>query len=716
MERGRAMIVPADSFWQSAAGLTDFAGACAGLSVAAWLLPRRERFGPAGNALVASLVMTTVWCIAELVTGAQSVTANWALAIRNITYLGAVCRLFASDGRHTSLAPVRPVIVALGFAALSVPLAVITQERLAAATGMVEHFRHGLVFHITIMLAMLVTVGSLVLVHNLYVGAAQAYRAVLRWPTSAMALVWGYELNLYTAAYLSGRWPIELAALHGLVDVAFTLILLVGASRGREELRLRPSRAVTFHSFSLLLIGAYFVAMVAISQWLAYWGGDYARWLQFGFLIMASAAAVVAMPSRRMRAWVRVTLTKHLFQHRYDYRNEWMRFNRTVGRKGPDAPPLHQRAIQAMADITDSPAGLLLTPDEQGELAFAAAWQWPDAQVPSPAFSAAGLHFLQSQPFIVDLDRVRGGHDEIGEAAIVPEWMAKDTSAWAVVPLLHFERLIGAVVLVRPPQARRLDWEDFDLLRIVGQQLGSYLAEHAGQEALTEASRFDDFHRRIAFVMHDIKNLASQFSLLARNAERHAENPAFRADMLVTLRNSAEKLNALMARLSRYGTSVEKVEPVEVGAVARQVCAQFEHRHPVAVIERVPCVVSGNSDSIEQVLVHLVQNAVDASAPDTAVFIAIAADMPACTIEVIDSGCGMSPEFVRNRLFKPFDSSKPNGFGIGAYEARELVRAMGGRLDVESREGLGSRFVIRLPMAAADQLTSNPDTSGQRVA
>ena len=88
-------------------------------------------------------------------------------------------------------------------------------------------------------------------------------------------------------------------------------------------------------------------------------------------------------------------------------------------------------------------------------------------------------------------------------------------------------------------------------------------AEQAGQEALGEAQRFDEFNRRIAFVMHDIKNLASQLSLLARNAEKHADNPAFRADMLVTLRNSADKLNALLARLGRYGGG--GAEPAERG-------------------------------------------------------------------------------------------------------------------------------------------------------
>jgi putative PEP-CTERM system histidine kinase len=703
------MIPPAPSLWQVVAALTHIGGACAALSVGLWLAPRRDRFGPAGAPMVASLLLTALWGLTVAVAGTGSVPAACSLALRDLAYLVALYRLFASDGRHTSFAPVRPVVIALAFATLALPLATAAETHLGAATG---QWQHRVAWHMTAMLAMLVSVGSLVLVHNLYVGAGTAYRAVLRWPASALALVWIYELNLYTVAYLSGRWPEELAALHGLVDIVFALALLIGASRRREELRLRPSRAVAFHSFSLLLIGAYFLAMVGVSQWLAYAGGDYARWLQFGFLIVGVAAAVFVLPSRRLRGWLRVTLTKHLFQHRYDYRGEWLRFNRTVGLKGDS--PLDQRAIQAVADITDSPAGLLLTPDDSGELALAAAWQWPQADVPSPAMPGGTARFLQSRGFIVELDRVRAGHDEFGEAGFVPAWLHDEARAWAVVPLLHFERLVGAVILARPSQSRpgqtrRLDWEDFDLLRIVGQQLASYLAEQAGQEALIEAARFDDFHRRIAFVMHDIKNLASQFSLLARNAERHAENPAFRADMLVTLRNSAEKLNALIARLSRYGTSVENVGPCDAGAIARAVGTQFEGRHPVTVIERLPCTVSANRDSLEQVLLHLVQNAVDASEVGSPVFIAIAADQPKqgpmCAIEVIDSGRGMSPEFVRNRLFKPFDSSKPNGFGIGAYEARELVRAMGGRLEVESREGLGSRFVIRLPLAGMIRTT-----------
>ena len=252
------------------------------------------------------------------------------------------------------------------------------------------------------------------------------------------------------------------------------------------------------------------------------------------------------------------------------------------------------------------------------------------------------------------------------------------------------------------------DWEDFDLLRVVGQQLASYIAEHNGQALLLEASRFDEFNRRIAFVMHDIKNLASQLALLARNAERHAANPEFRKDMLVTLTNSADKLNALLARLSRYGAgNVQRLEPVDAAEIVTGITARYRGvagEVQIHVTDSQPCLIMASRETLEQVIVHLVQNAIDASEPGMAVFLQTRIDGLNGVIEVADTGCGMSADFVRNRLFKPFVSTKAGGFGIGAFEARELVRAMHGRLEIESREGLGSRFAVRLPLSVAAAL------------
>ena len=688
------------SGWLFLAGVTHLAGACAAATLAAWLAGRRAAAGPAGTALVIALLLSSVWAVIAAAHGSNAPAAHIAEATRNLAWLLVIFRLFAGDGRHTLVKPIRPVLLSLAAIELFQVLqfAITPGLRLGDANP-------ATLFHMTVMFRLMFTIGGLVLLHNLYGGASVPARAALRWPALAIALLLAFDLNLYTVSYLAGLWPVELAALRGLILIGVVITLIPGLTRRGTELRFSPSRAVAFELASLLGIGLYLLAMFVLGKWLSYVGGEFAQLFEFGFLIAGMAAAALILPSKRLRAWLKVMLIKHLFQHRYDYRAEWLRFNRTIGGAGGQgAARLEERAIRSICDIADSPAGLLLAPDDNGGLSLAARWQWPTADVPAPALTLQAASFLEREGHIVDLDAVRAGIDRQGEIAIVPEWLLTEPAAWALVPLLHFERLVGAVVLARPKVARTLDWEDFDLLRVVGQQLASYLAEHAGQDALAEASRFDEFNRRIAFVMHDIKNLASQFSLLARNAELHAENPAFRADMIVTLRNSAEKLNALIARLSRYGKGKgDAVAPFDLASVVGGVAALFDGRHPVGIAQIAPARVTGSRDAAEQALLHLVQNAVDASPPGIGVVLALTLDGGFARIEVVDSGAGMSPDFIRTRLFKPFVSSKPGGFGIGAFEARELVRAMGGRLDVESREGIGSRFIVRLPLTAEDQ-------------
>lgn len=704
------MAATLSSFWAAGGMAGHVLAAVASTAVAVWLYRRRDRFGPAGGAIVAALLATAVWCLAVAAAGDVGIPARLTETGRNLAWIFVTYRLFAMDGRHDSLAPIRPLAAVLaGTELIHGIIGLLLAHAEPAIRGSAN------VFDFTLMFRLLVAVGALVLVHNLYAGASRQSRGALRWPATGLAVLWAFDLNLYTIAYLSGGWPVEIAATRGLAALVLAGLLAIGATRNRDALRIRPSRAVTFQTFSLLLIGVYLVAMVSIAQWLAYAGGDFARLIELVFLTVASVLAIFVLPSARMRGWLRVTLAKHLFQHRYDYRTEWLRFTRTIGDAGSDAggeagsngaaAPLGERVVKAVADIAESPGGLLLAPGDHGDLTLAARWQWPEIEVPAAALPARSIGFFEREGFIADLDDIRGGRDHHGEAAHVPAWLRDYGRAWALIPLIHYDRLVGMVVLARPLLARRFDWEDFDLLRVVGRQLASYLAEHAGTEALAEAARFDDFHRRIAFVMHDIKNLASQLSLLARNAELHADKPAFRDDMLVTLRNSAEKLNMLLARLSRYGGSaVERLEEVDAAALLRAVADRFRGGAPVMLAECQDCTVTANRESLEQVLVHLVQNGIDASAPGTPVLLGVTVDGMQARFEVVDSGCGMSPEFVRKQLFKPFVSSKPGGFGIGAFEARELVRAMKGRLDVESREGLGSRFAIRLPLAATTTL------------
>ncbi|MDB5703305.1 MAG: histidine kinase, partial [Sphingomonas bacterium] len=122
-------------------------------------------------------------------------------------------------------------------------------------------------------------------------------------------------------------------------------------------------------------------------------------------------------------------------------------------------------------------------------------------------------------------------------------------------------------------------------------------------------------------------------------------------------------------------------------------------QHPIATIEHGQTLALADPPRLEQLLGHLVQNAIEASAPSEPVTIVASTEGARILIDVIDSGCGMSPSFLREKLFKPFVSSKPGGFGIGAFEALQLAQAMGGTVDVTSREGEGTRFRVTLATA-----------------
>lgn len=681
-------------------------GAIACIAAVLWISRRGDQSRLDRKAAMLAIAFAGIWSGLAAALTPVSGAAELALVARNLALVYLLFRLFANDGRDESMRPIRPLVITLILVELFQPLLLALGMRLSMASELAA-----LTYQISAILHLLVTIGALVLLHNLYAGAAVASQRLLRWSAGALAGIWLFDLNLYTIAYLNAEPPELLLAMRGIFTGLLAIALAIGSNAAGAGLQFSPSRAVTFRSLSLLLIGGYLVLMVVVTRSLALLGGDLGRLTQVGFLAFASVVAVIWLPSARARAWLRVMLAKHLFQHRYDYRAEWMRFTDTMGRSESAESSLQQRAVKAMADITDSPAGILLAPNEDGELELVGRWQWEELEVPSPAADFQFSSQLELSQRIVDIDAARAGQDGMATGdgppcgADLPQWLLDSSNAWAAVPLLHFNRLVGVVILARPEVARSLDWEDFDLLRAAGRQLASYLAEQAGQQALMEAGRFDEFNRRIAFVMHDIKNLASQLTLLARNAEKHAENPDFRADMLITLRNSAEKLQTLLARLGRYGTAkAEARANVDLAPIAANLAQRFNPLHPVRLTGQESCVVRAHGEAIEQALQHLVQNAIDASAPGVPVFLDISNDGFSARVEVIDSGKGMAPEFLRNGLFKPFVSSKDGGFGIGAFEAREIIRALGGRLNVESREGLGTRFIVTIPLAAASGL------------
>ena len=545
-------------------------------------------------------------------------------------------------------------------------------------------------------LGLTASAGALVLVHNLYSQAGPASRQAIRLPMLALAAMWTYDLHLYTVAYLTREMPADLVALRGAI-LALVAPFFLAAGR-KESWSIELSRAATFQSLSLLAVFAYLILMMSATRALEYLDATWVDGAQTLILLAMTATLLFLIPSRRIRAWLRVKMAKHFFQHRYDYRAQWQRFTRTIGTSGPDALPIGTRIVKALAQAADAPGGVLLTVDPDGRFDPAAEWNWRSGAESwiDPDLAA----FIARRAFVLDFGTLQpDGSSKFEDTAFaLPSWTV-ESDAWAGVPLLHNDCLIGLVLLAPPPVRRRIDWEDIDLFRTAGVEAASYLAETQAQEALADARKFDEFNRRFAFIMHDIKNVLSQISLVARNAERHADNPEFRADMIATLQGSARKMTDLLARLSRGASEARQPRPTPLAPIIDGLSRAGAYGGQVIAEGVIGCWVDADAASLEQAMAHLILNGIEASANGQPVTVRVEEKAGDVAIVISDRGSGMSAEFIRTRLFQPFASTKDAGFGVGAYEARALVEAMGGRIDVVSREGEGSSFTVTLPVA-----------------
>ncbi|MEP6784385.1 MAG: XrtA/PEP-CTERM system histidine kinase PrsK [Sphingomonadales bacterium] len=670
-------------FWGHAIAALFFA------ALAAWQVDHwRDRVA---RAVAIACAAMAVWSGVTAWVGPAAPAAQLAESARNLAWLVFLHALLRRGGSpYRSL---RALYAALAFVVCANGVI-----DLLALLGPAAEARSELVLLPLFAMRMIFAVGALVAVQNLYAATAAGARAGVGLPLTVLGLLWAVDLTFYALCWAQGGWAVEFAVARG--GVAMMLAPMVALSARRNtRWTIRLSRTVAFRSIGLIAALGYLGLVIVSAYALREFGGAYANAVPPVVLMAAALAAALTMSSPRARAWSSVMLSKHLFAHRYDYRAEWLRFTGTLGIPGPEAAPLDVRVVKAIADIVQAPGGMLLMPT--GEVMTAGArWQWSTLSPPNDVGDAR-LAALLASGRIVELDVLRGGSGDAGEASAIPEWIMADASAFAIVPLVHVDRLTGAVLLERPLVTRALDWEDFDLLRLAGRQVASYLAEANAQDALGEATRFDEFNRRFAFIMHDIKNLVSQLTLVTRNAERHADKPEFRADMIATLQSSTARMNDLLARLSQHNTGrVEDPVPLQLQLFVARIAEQFRKRHPLVIVSNGTSTGLADPGRLEQALSHLVQNAIDASGPTDPVTLTLVERDGEVGIEVWDNGPGMTAEFVAAMLFKPFASTKAGGFGVGAHEARTLVNAMRGRISVVSVPGEGTKITVWLPAAA----------------
>jgi len=539
-----------------------------------------------------------------------------------------------------------------------------------------------------------IAVLGMLLVEQLYRNNSAQERWAIKFACLGIGGMFAYDFYLFTDAMLFRKVNPEIWAARGVINALTVPLIAISAARSASwSSDISVSRRVLFHSATLFGSAGYLLIMASAGYYLRFIGGQWGSVMQVTFLFGALVLLIIILFSGTFRSWLKVFISKHFFSYNYDYREEWMRFTRTLSETGPR---LGERAIQAVAELVESPGGALWIKRESGNCEPVAHWLIPPSQNFEPLTSSF-CQFLEERQWVIDLEEVKSNPAKYGEVAI-PEWLQNLSRAWIVVPLILQGKLFGFVVLASPRSAINLNWEVIDLLKIAGSQAASVLAQEESGNALMIARQFESFNRMSTFVVHDLKNLVSQLSLLSLNAEKHKDNPEFQRDMVETVTYSVQRMKLLLQKLSR-NAAPEKPIPLKIDQVLQQAImlkSAFEPK-PVLKIEEQGLMVIADPGRLERVLGHIIQNAIEATPKDGTVAIRMYCKEDKAIVEVSDTGTGMTEEFIRERLFKPFETTKSAGMGIGVFESREYIREIGGNLEVMSRSGSGTTFNILLP-------------------
>lgn len=548
----------------------------------------------------------------------------------------------------------------------------------------------------------LLGLAGLALVEQLLQHARYERSNAIRFLCLGIGSLFAYDFVLYVNPLISGTMDPDLWDARGIVNALAILLIAVPLVRRQDWSReIFVSHSVVVHAAVLISACLYLMVAVVGGYYIRLFGNDWGGVAQAVFLFGAAIALLLLISSRRLRAHVRVLISKHFFNYKYDYREEWQRFIRTLARGGA-GPHLLECATQAIAQIVESPGGKLWLRTESGVYEPVSHWEMPNIPGGIITDDSPLVRFLERWQWIIDFNEY---HDdpELYQGLRMPQWLLDIPQGWLVVPLMQDIKLLGFIVLKRSPIQTEFNWEDRDLLKTAGRQAATHLAQLMTTRALIEAREFQAFSKLSAFIMHDLKNLIAQLTLVVSNAAKHKHNPVFMEDAISTVENSVKKMNYLIKQLraSDYGSDTKT--RVDLTQLLFDIIDARSKRKPVPILEcrRRGTGVLADQERLFSVLEHVIGNAQEATPVDAEIRIILYEEEGWAVIEVRDTGCGMTQEFIQHRLFRPFDTTKGDaGMGIGAYQCREYVHSLGGEIEVRSEPQRGTSFIIRLPTAA----------------
>ncbi len=540
---------------------------------------------------------------------------------------------------------------------------------------------------------------SIVFIEQLY--RSTTYNRYIKLLGLCLGIVFIFDTYICAYQLFSELDRYLLQARAALMIIVFALMSIGAIAlpyNAHSPAKINLSRPLVFYTTSIAIVGIMGSLLVVGGYYIRLYSGKWGNLIYSGGLFLAIILIAIVYTSSVIRDQITVFINKHLFLHKYDYRTEWLKLiNRLSNTTNKDEA--YQQALDAVSSLFKSAGGLLwLKHGPYFELAFSQG-EMPIERLWREEIESDFCRVLLEEEWIF----IPGIHENstLNQFnTLLPNWVSEIEDAWFIMPLISNQQLIGFIILTKPLFNHHLTWEDLDLIKAAGRQVADYLYRQQQAQELTEAQQFETFSRLTAFVMHDLKNLIAQQALVVDNATKHKNNPEFIEDAIHTIDNSVQRMNNLLKKLQR--DIPEEITNFSLKALLTQAVHNCEDKRPAPSLRLCEgdFQISGDFERLSMAITHLIQNAQDATNNKDNAYVDVSLNIyeQYAMIEIEDNGSGMSKQFIRDKLFKPFETTKSGkGMGIGVYQARSIIHQLNGELSVNSTMNEGTTFTVTLP-------------------
>lgn len=519
-----------------------------------------------------------------------------------------------------------------------------------------------------------------------FVNASPSAQFKIKFEIIGLGTILAVLIFYFSQALLYRTLNMNYLPVRSLMYLVATGMLAYSMLRIRGKVRIQVSRQAAFKSVVLVAVGVYLLLIGIMGEGMQYFGVSFSRTVTVSFVFLLGIALLILMLSNRVRREVTVALHKNFYQHKHDYRTQWLSFTKQLS-TSRTSDELLERILAAYCDIFGiDGAALFLYEGSCGEYSMTANYRMESISG-AVASENSLISFMEKNDWVVCVK------DENPEIIVENRLFFSNNEISFIVPLFdgtHLEGFIALGHIIKSDET--YIYEDYDLMKTIARQASLAILHQKLSERISQTREIEAIGNMATFVAHDLKNQVTNLSLIVENAARHIQNPEFQQDMLDSLGNTVGRMQKLISRLKNLGEK-EPYNPQLVNLLELVENTAASVTGAKIIVSGSAAMVRVEKEQIQNVVMNLLMNSIEASDSNDPIVIEVGFSS-APYIRVTDWGCGMTSSYIRNELFKPFRTSKSHGLGIGLYQCRKIIEAHDGRIEVVSVASKGTVFTV----------------------